>query len=122
MILIKGKLYDKLKYLAQVVLPALATLYFALAGIWNLPSAQEVVGTIVAVDTFLGVTLQLSAAAYAKSDERFDGAINVSEDATKKTFSLDLKGAPEEIEGKDQVVFKVNSPPAFPTELLDGPR
>lgn len=108
MILITGKTYDALKYLAQVVLPALATLYFALAGIWGLPSAEQVVGTIVALDTFLGVVLQLSSAAYAKSDARFDGAINVHDTPDKKTFELALDGDPNDLDQKDEVVFKVN--------------
>lgn len=59
--------YDILKYIAQVVLPAMGTLYFALAGIWNLPYAEQVVGTITAVDTFLGVLLKIS------SDNYYDG-------------------------------------------------
>lgn len=100
--------YDKLKFLTQIVLPAFATLYFTLAGIWGLPAADEVVGTIVAVDTFLGVVLQLSTNKYNNSEERFDGAINVEESDEKKLFSLDLKGNPDELEGKDEVVFKVN--------------
>ena len=50
---------------AQVdVLPALGTLYFALAGIWNLPMGEEIVGTITALDTFLGVLLGISAVKY----------------------------------------------------------
>jgi hypothetical protein len=108
--LITGKLYDYLKYLAQIVLPALGTLYFGLAGIWDLPSAQEVVGTIVVVDTFLGVLLGISQNNYNKSDARFDGAINVNETEERKQFSLELKGDPDEIDKKDQVVFKVNKP------------
>jgi hypothetical protein len=67
MILIKGKLYRFLKFLAQVVLPAFGTLYFTLAGIWHLPGAQEVVNTVIAVDTFLGVVLHLSSTAYDKT-------------------------------------------------------
>lgn len=59
-----NKTYDVLKYLAQVVLPALGTLYFALAGIWNLPYAEQVVGTITAIDTFLGVILRISSNQY----------------------------------------------------------
>lgn len=59
-----NKLYDILKYIAQIVLPACATLYFALAGIWNLPYGEEVVGTITAIDTFLGVILGISSANY----------------------------------------------------------
>lgn len=59
-----NKLYDILKYVAQIILPACATLYFALAGIWNLPYREEVVGTITAIDTFLGVILGISSANY----------------------------------------------------------
>lgn len=105
--MITGRLYDVLKYLAQVVLPALGTLYFALAGIWDLPSAEQVVGTIVAVDTFLGVTLQLSSIVYDKSDAKFDGSIVVDENAERKQFTLELKGDPDKIDTKDEVVFKV---------------
>jgi hypothetical protein len=64
-----SKLYDQLKFLAQVVLPALGTLYFTLAGIWSLPAAEQVVGTIVAVDTFLGVLLHLSTNKYNQSED-----------------------------------------------------
>ena len=53
-----------LKWVAQYLLPALGTLYFALAGTWNLPYGEEVVGTITAVDTFLGVVLGISTAQY----------------------------------------------------------
>lgn len=59
-----NKVYDVLKYIAQIVLPALGTLYFALAGIWNLPYGEQIVGTITAVDTFLGVVLQISSNRY----------------------------------------------------------
>ena len=61
------KLYDALKWIAQILLPALGTLYFALAGIWGFPYAEPIVGTITAVDTFLGVLLGISAAQYNKS-------------------------------------------------------
>ena len=64
-----NRVYDILKWLAMVVLPALGTLYFALAGIWNFPYAQQVVGTLTAVDTFLGVVLGVSAAQYNKKKE-----------------------------------------------------
>lgn len=64
-----NKLYDILKYVAQIILPACATLYFALAGIWNLPYREEIVGTITAVDAFLGVILGISSANYKKNNE-----------------------------------------------------
>ena len=59
-----NKLYDVLKYIAQIVLPALGTLYFALAKIWSFPYGAEIVGTITAVDTFLGALLKLSSDKY----------------------------------------------------------
>ena len=63
-----NKLYDVLKYIAMVVLPAIATLYFALAGIWGFPYGEEIVGTITAVDTFLGILLGISSANYKKEN------------------------------------------------------
>ena len=61
-----NKVYDVLKYIAQIVLPALGTLYFALAGLWNFPYVEQVVGTISAIDTFLGVLLGISSNNYNK--------------------------------------------------------
>jgi hypothetical protein len=63
---LSNKAYDILKWIALVVLPAIGTLYFALAGIWGFPYAEQIVGTITAVDTFLGVLLGISAAQYKK--------------------------------------------------------
>lgn len=64
--MMNNKMYDVLKWMAMYLLPALGTLYFALAGIWNLPYGEEIVGTITAVDTFLGVLLGISSAQYNK--------------------------------------------------------
>jgi len=61
------KVYDVLKWIAQFLLPAAGTLYFAIAGIWGLPFGEQVVGTITAVDTFLGVILGISSASYKKA-------------------------------------------------------
>ena len=63
---LNNKTYDILKFIAQIVLPAVGTLYFALAGIWNFPYGEEIVGTITAVDTFLGALLGFSSATYNK--------------------------------------------------------
>ena len=62
----KNKTYDILKWIALVVLPALGTLYFALSGIWGLPYGEEIVGTITAIDTFLGALLGISSINYNK--------------------------------------------------------
>ena len=65
---LSNKMYDVLKWVAMYLLPATGTLYFALAGIWNLPYGEQVVGTITAVDTFLGVLLGISTMKYNKTN------------------------------------------------------
>ena len=61
-----NEVYDFLKKLAQYVLPALGLLYFTLAGIWGLPYGEQIVATIVALDTFLGAVLGISTYQYNK--------------------------------------------------------
>lgn len=63
---LNNKVYDTLKWFAQYFLPALGTLYFALANIWGLPYGEQIVGTITAVDTFIGVILGISTIQYNK--------------------------------------------------------
>lgn len=63
-----NKLYDILKYIALIVLPAIGTLYFALSGIWGLPYGEEIVGTITAIDAFLGAILKISSDNYYKDE------------------------------------------------------
>lgn len=64
-----NKTYDILKMVAQIVLPALGTLYFTLSGIWGLPYGEEIVGTITAIDTFLGVILKYASDNYWSENE-----------------------------------------------------
>ena len=64
-----NKVYDILKFIAQIVLPAVGTLYFALAKIWGVPYAAEIVGTISAVDAFLGAILGISTMQYNKENQ-----------------------------------------------------
>lgn len=65
---ISNKVYDVLKWIAIIFLPAVGTLYFALAGIWGLPYGEQIVGTITAIDTFLGVILGISSVQYKKNN------------------------------------------------------
>ena len=65
---IPDKYYDILKWIAQILLPALATLYFAVSKIWGLPYGEEIVGTITAIDAFLGALLGISTHYYNKSN------------------------------------------------------
>ena len=67
--MIPSKLYDILKWVALVVLPALGTLYFALAQIWGFPYGAEIVGTLTAIDAFLGALLGISTSIYNSKPE-----------------------------------------------------
>lgn len=64
-----NKLYDILKWVAMYLLPALGTLYFTLSGIWGLPYGEQIIGTITALDTFLGVILGISTMQYKKNTD-----------------------------------------------------
>lgn len=64
------KVYNFLKNLALIWLPALGSLYFGLSGIWNWPYPEEVVGTLTCIDTFLGVVLGISSAEYNKANNQ----------------------------------------------------
>ena len=66
--MMSNKTYDILKWITQYMLPAIGTLYFALAGIWGFPYGEQIVGTITAIDTFLGVVLGISSAQYNKTN------------------------------------------------------
>lgn len=61
-----NKTYDILKWIAQYFLPAIGTLYLALSKIWGFPNGEEIMGTVAALDTFLGVVLGISSANYNK--------------------------------------------------------
>lgn len=67
-----SKVYDFLKFICQILLPAAGTLYFALSRIWDFPLAEEIVGTITAVDAFLGAILGISSMQYYKETEALD--------------------------------------------------
>lgn len=64
-----NKVFDALKFICQIILPAMGTLYFALAGIWGFPYGEQIVGTITAIDTFLGVILGISTIDYNRKKQ-----------------------------------------------------
>lgn len=107
---ISNKTYDSLKFLAQILLPALGTLYFALAGIWGLPAADEVVGTVLAVDTFLGVILGISTNSYNNSDEKYSGVIAVGDELQDgmQNFHMQLPLDAKDVINKKEIVLKVH--------------
>ena len=106
---LSNKTYDTAKWFAQIGLPAVGSLYFALAQIWTIPYSTEIVGTITAVDAFLGVILGISSRTYNSGDSKYDGVMNIVEQASgKKTFTLELNDNPDDLESKDVIAFKVN--------------
>lgn len=66
--ILSDKVYNVLKWVALVLLPALGALYFGLAGIWGFPYGEQIVGTITVIDTFLGVILGISTVQYNKKE------------------------------------------------------
>lgn len=63
-----NKLYDILKWIALVALPALTTFYGVVGGTCNIPHTQEVLTIAVAFDAMLGTMLGISTSKYNKSD------------------------------------------------------
>ena len=63
---LNDKVYDVLKWIALILIPAVGALYFGLARIWGFPYGEEIVGTLTLIDTFLGTLLGISTAKYNK--------------------------------------------------------
>jgi len=67
--MMSDKLYTILKYLCQIALPAVGSLYFALAQLWNLPYAEQITGTCSALAVCIGVLIGISSYRYYKGDD-----------------------------------------------------
>lgn len=61
-----NKVYDILKWIAMILIPAVSALYFGLSQIWGFPYGEEIVGTLAVIDTFLGAILGISSNNYWK--------------------------------------------------------
>lgn len=66
--ILSDRVYDVLKWIALILLPAIGAAYFALSGIWGFPYGEEIVGTITVIDTFLGAVLGISTLQYNKEE------------------------------------------------------
>jgi hypothetical protein len=104
-----NKVYDKLKFLAQVVLPAIGTLYATVSGLNHWPNTEEVVGTIMAVDFFLGTLLGLSAKQFMNNDGNFAGDLHVVDDAdgVQTMLAFNPGTSPESLADQKVVTMKV---------------
>ena len=89
-----NKVYDALKWIAQYLLPAAGALYLALAKIWGLPYGEEIIGTISAVDVFLGVLLGISSASYNKRFKTFNVPVEALRGVGSVTFTVNAEDLP----------------------------
>ena len=102
-----NKMYDYLKWIAQYLLPALGTLYFALSSIWGLPYGEQVVGTITALDIFLGVLLGISTSQYNKTK---DGSLLIdTSNPLRDTYRLDIDTDLSKLSNKSVLNLNIKS-------------
>jgi hypothetical protein len=107
--LLSNKVYDILKWIAQYLLPASGTLYFALAAIWGLPYGEQIVGTISALTIFLGVILGISSNSYIKSGADTDGTLQIdTSNPQKDIYRMQFNGNVENLGNKKRVIFTVD--------------
>lgn len=110
--MISNKLYNILKYLALIGLPALGTFWMVVGALWGAPHTDEVVKTIVALGALLGALLVLSNAKYNASDARFDGTLIVDETAPQfdnEVRQLDLKDPVNNASANGEVRLRVRT-------------
>lgn len=96
--IMKNETYDGLKNFATMILPAIGTLYFALAEIWGLPNGEKIVGTVTAICTFLGVFIKVSNVKYNKqkeAQESIDGVVSDLQRDALDSLAKDVRGMTE---------------------------
>jgi hypothetical protein len=115
--LFSSKLYDMLKFVAQILLPALATLYLTIGALYQFTGAfepEKVVGLIVALDTFLGVVLGISTKTYNNSDAKYHGSMDLVPNAEgTPVVTLNLEKTPEALSTQGDILLKNNLPQEF---------
>lgn len=106
---LSNKVYDFIKWLVMVVLPAVSAAYFGLGAIWGLPAIEQVVGTIAVISTFLGALVGISTKQYRSSGSAYDGEILLVEDpGGVRQANINVTGDPEELLlNNDSLLFKV---------------
>lgn len=108
---LNNKQYDAVKFLTVTLLPALGTLYFALGQTWGLPHPQEVMGTLLAIQAFIGVVMHISTNQYESSGAKYSGEINIAKQPNgEKKASVVFNQHPAELDDKADAIFKVHAP------------
>lgn len=104
---LNSKVYDILKWLVQIVLPAIGACYAALAALWGFPYAEQVVGTISAICVLLGACLRIS-----NSNYNGDGVLTVNsdlDDDDENKYNLVLNKSKAELAAKNSFVVSVKN-------------
>jgi len=108
---LKDNVYNVLKWIALVLLPGIASLYFGLGQIWNFPAVEQVVGSITVVDTFLGLLLNKSSQNFTTKLNRFTpvGEFVVKQDTDGEVHGMSFVAYndPLVLPDQQQVLFNV---------------
>lgn len=104
---LNSKVYDVLKWLVQIVLPAIGACYAALAALWGFPYAEQVVGSISAICVLLGACLRIS-----NSNYDGDGVLLVKsdlEEGDEDKYNLTLTSNEADLANKSSFVVSVKT-------------
>lgn len=108
--MLSDKVYNIIKWLTVYVLPPLGTLYFALSGIWGFPFGEEIVGTIVAIETFLGAVIGISTYTYNKTGAGIQGTLMIDDTNPNLPYTqLSFDKTIAKIASEDTVTLKVQT-------------
>lgn len=98
-----NKTYDRIKWVAQILLPAIATFWFTISNLWGLPYCDKILGTISAIMLLLGALLKVSTSKYAGDG---DMVIDTT-DPDLDIFRMEVNNSLDSLMNKDSVTFKV---------------
>lgn len=119
--LLSSNFYNVLKHVAAIGLPALSALYYAIAQIWNINHPGQIMATISAVNACLGVLLGISTVQYNNSDAKYAGTLEVTETPDTKTYALNLKSDPHELDQQSEITLKVAPNPSIQSVSQGNP-
>jgi len=104
--LLSDRKYNFLKKMAIIILPLLGSLYFGLAQIWKFPHQEEISGTIVVLNTFVGAVVLAAKKVNEVTGAKYDGTLFIEEFEDHSTLRL-TDVDPKTLDTKGEIVFKV---------------
>jgi hypothetical protein len=110
MIIHNDKLYYRLRFISWVVIPVLSIGWYIISGLIHTSTPSPVVGVVIAIDAYLGITLQISTARYQRRYRKIAGVMRIQDGEMKTTYSLELAMDPSTIRPEDELIFKVLPP------------